>query len=118
MIPRKMIQVLDNSNLTHPEQVLDVPVVFPWQVLVLQKVPDSVKPLRVVVQPASLQPVRVEVSSKERLRELPEIRLDGGGEEVVVSRLQARQGVQPSCLKLCSQAPHLPVTCSQSERRY
>ena len=103
--------------MEEPEEVLDVPVVLPGQSLVLQQVPHQVEPLRVVVQPARLQPFGVELGAEERLGELPEVGLDGGGEEVVVRRLQAGQGVQAGSLELRPQSLHLQyrgVEVSQS----
>ena len=83
-----LVLLLQLADLVEqPEEVLDVPVVLPGQGLVLQEVPHQVEHLRGVLQPPRLQPVGVELRPEERLRELSEVGLDGGGEEVVVSRL-------------------------------
>ena len=113
---RHLVPLLVFADLVQePEEVLDVPVVLPGQTLMLQQVPHGVKPLGGVVESPGVQPVRVEVGPEERLREFPQVGLDGGGEKVMVGTLQTRQRVQPGHLELGPQSPDLPVTGGQSE---
>ena len=103
-----LVPLLQLADLVEePEQVLDVPVVLHRQAVVLQEVPHQVLPLLALLNPARLQPVGVELGPEEWLGELPEVGLDGGGQEVVVRRLQAGQGVQAGRLQLSPQSLHL-----------
>ena len=113
---RHLVPLLVFADLVQePEEVLDVPVVLPGQTLVLQQVPHGVKPLGGVVESPGVQPVWVEVGPEERLREFPQVGLDGGGEQMVVSGLQAGQRIEAGSLKLRSESPNLPVAGGMSE---